>query len=93
MKDDLYVTGDHMVPIFKDSTNSTVKYVTTAHLHPKFSPVSDEKIYIVYNLVLTSDKIDEIYSIYANGFLCESMSYEAYKNGNLLLELIHYKKI
>ena len=79
MTDDLYITGNHIIPIFRKFKNFTVKYFVTVDKSEIFKPVTDLKICTVYNLVLNNNDINKTCSIYANGYLCESMSIEAYK--------------
>lgn len=74
MTDDLYVTGNHIIPMFKKYNNMTIKYKTAARLNPKFKLVQEDKLFTVYNLVLQSEDPNETFSIFANGLLCETMS-------------------
>lgn len=78
MTDDLIVTGSHIIPILRPYGTIILKRYIPAQKHENFKVVNDISNCIVYNLVVDCENSKSSCSIFANGFLCETMSLDSY---------------
>lgn len=79
MTDDLIVTGTHMIPVLRPYGSIILKRYIPAYKHENFKQINNISSCTVHNLVLETEKKTDSCSIFANGFLCESMSMIAYE--------------